>query len=104
MHLSRLTGALACVVLFAAANAAYAAPGKTVESGTPAAKCTGNACASLLFEISAGCFNATNLGGKQVLIEWGGYELKVGAGQTKSVKKDGRCVHDVAGPLSANYG
>ena len=95
MRHSGLTTAVAATLMIAAVS---------VENGTPTAQCKGNACASVLFEVSGGCFNATNLGGKPIVIEWGGYELKVSPGGSKSVKKDGRCVADVGGPLTATFG
>ena len=75
----------------------------TVTGGTPAAQCTGNACSSVLFEIDGGCATATNLGGKTIIVEWGGHELKVGAGESKAVKQGGRCIENVGGPISANF-
>ena len=94
MRLSRLTTSLAGIWLIATVS---------VVSGAPAAHCTGNACASVLFDVNSGCFTATNLSGKRIVVEWGGYELKVGPGSSQSVKKDGRCVGDVGGPLTANF-
>jgi hypothetical protein len=78
--------------------------GVTVTGGTPAAQCKGNACRSVLFEVDGGCSTATNLSGKTIVVEWGGYELKLGAGASKSIRKDGRCVEEVDGPISANFG
>jgi hypothetical protein len=103
MRLLKLTTALALVAAVTGLESAPAAA-VTVVEGTPAAQCKGNACASVLFEVRGGCFTATNLGGKRIAIAWGGYDLKVGAGESKSIKKDGSCVHDVGGPLTATFG
>lgn len=94
MRLSKLTATLAGVWFIA---------GVTVTGGTPAAQCKGNACQQVLFEVDGGCATATNLSGKPIVVEWGGYELKVGPGGSKSVKKDGQCVPEIGGPLTANY-
>ena len=103
MRLSKLTTILALAAAFTVMEGASAGA-VTVLEGTPAAACKGNACASVLFEVRGGCFTATNLGGKPIAIAWGGYALKVGAGESKSVEQDGQCVHDLGGPLTATFG